>query len=123
MRRRTEHLFSEFAHPEVQRLENSTLEFVEALGQHRDTFLAKVAAKLKVVRCDLPSHIQFFRQDDLSNRVATCCANPRFRSEKRALKSMKETIKTTKALKMSQYAQMTMKVLNSNITSKDFANT
>ena len=67
--------------------------------------------------------IQFFRQDDLSNRVATCCANPRFRSEKRALKSKKETIKTTKALKMSQYAQMTMKVLNSNITSKDFANT
>ena len=64
------------------------------------------------------SHIQFFRQDDLSNRVATCCANPRFRSEKRALKSMKETIKTTKALMMSQYAQMTMKVLNSNITSK-----
>ena len=93
MRRRTEHLFSEFAHPEVQRLENSTLELVEALGQHRDAFLAKVAAKLKVI-----SHIQFFRQDDLSNRVATCCANPRFRSEKRALKSKKETIKTTKAL-------------------------
>ena len=54
MRRRTEHLFSEFAHPEVQRLENSTLELVEALGQHRDAFLAKVAAKLKVARFELP---------------------------------------------------------------------
>ena len=54
---RTTHLFSEFAHPEVQRLENSTLELVEALGQHRDTFLAKVAAKLKVAWCDLPFSI------------------------------------------------------------------
>ena len=57
VRRRTEHLFSEFAHPEVQRLENSTLELVEALGQHRDTFLAKVAAKLKVAQFDPPYSI------------------------------------------------------------------